>query len=55
MEGGGEVSEGNACNKSQTFYRTPPNMPRCLGAQTVTWEPTNFLLTSAQHGLDRVR
>ena len=21
------------------FYRTPPNMPRSLGAPTVTWEP----------------
>ena len=26
--GRGEATEGNACNQSQTFYRTPPNMPR---------------------------
>ena len=35
-DGGGEASEGNVCNQSQTFHRTPPNMPLSLGAPTVT-------------------
>jgi len=26
--GGGEATEGNTCNQTQTFYQTPPNTPR---------------------------
>ena len=35
---GGEVTEGNACNETQTLYRTPPRRPHSLGGPTVTLE-----------------
>ena len=37
-EGGGEASEGNACNQSQKFYRTPPTPCRALLGRQLSYD-----------------